>query len=152
LHLRIEPGFIPEGKPQRHGSAEHFNGWFQPLPLRHRFHSPAEVRQELQQLMVTVNEHDDYPQLGYRTPAQYRRGQRLRKLPADFPVPPGRLPLAAGKVTFIRLVSAHGRIALLGESLRVGKRLKFPYVKATLSTKTQTVRMYHGSRLVKQLS
>lgn len=47
VHLRIEPVFIPEGKPQRNGSVEHFNGWFQPLLLRHRFHSPAEVRQEL---------------------------------------------------------------------------------------------------------
>jgi putative transposase len=151
VHLRLAPVFIPAGKPQRHGSVAHCHGWCQPLLLRHRFHSPAEVRQELQQWRVTVNEHHVHPQLGSRTPAQYRRGQRLRQLPADFPGAPGRLPLAAGKVTFIRLVSAHGRISLLGESLPLGKRLKCQSVNATLSTKTQTVRVYHGNRLVKHL-
>lgn len=31
LHLGVESVFIPEGKPQRNGSVENFNGWFQPL-------------------------------------------------------------------------------------------------------------------------
>lgn len=152
LRLGIEPVFIPEGKPQRNGSVENFNGWFQPLLLRHRFGTPDEVRHELNLLITTVNEQHVHAQLGYRTPAQYRRGQRLRKLPVNFTVDSTQLPLAAGKITFIRLVSAQGQISVLGESLKIGKCLKFQYVKATLSTKTETVKIYHNARLVKQLS
>ena len=40
LCLEIEPVFIPKGKPQRNGSVENFNGWFQPLLLSRPFRRP----------------------------------------------------------------------------------------------------------------
>lgn len=113
LRLSIEPVFIPEGKPQRNGSVEHFNGWFQPVLLHRCFRRLGYVRRELRRLMTSVNEQHVHPQLGYQTPAKYRRGQRLRKLPADFAVDSRQLPIAAGKITFIRLVSARGEIKIL---------------------------------------
>ncbi len=152
LRLGLEPVFIPEGKPQRNGSVEQFNGWFQPVLLRRRFRWPGSVRRELQRLMTSVNEQHVPPQLGYQTPAKYRRGQRWRKLPANFVGESRPLPVAAGKVTFIRLVSARGEIKILGETLKVGKRWKFQYIRATLSTEAQRVKVYHNGRLVKQLS
>jgi putative transposase len=152
VHLGIEPVFIPEGEPQRNGSVEQFNGWFQPLLLRHRFRRPSEVRREVRRLMTSVNEQHVHLQLGYRTPAKHRRSQRLRKLPADFAIDSHALPIAAGKITFVRRVSAQGTINILGEPLKVGKRWKFQYVRATLSTEAQRVRVYHNGRLIKQPS
>jgi len=152
LRLGVEPVFIPEGKPQRNGSVEHFNGWFQPLLLSRRLRRPADVRRELRRLMTTTNDQHVHPQLGYKTPAQYRRGQRLRKLPANFAVDPRTLVIAAGKVTFIRLVSAQGHITLLGVRFKLGKRFKFQYVKATLNTQKQTMKVYHNGRVMKRFA
>ena len=149
LRLGIEPVFIPKAKPQRNGSVENFNGWFQPLLLKKPFRRPGDVRRELRQLMKAVNEAHRHPRLGNQTAAQYRRGKQLRKLPADFTVDEQKLPVAAGKVTFIRLVSAKGHINILEQPFNVGKRLKFQYVKATLYTQRKTLKIYHKGRLVK---
>jgi transposase InsO family protein len=69
LRLQVEPVFIPEGSPQRHGSVEHFNGWFQPRLLARRFQGAAQVRRELRRLQETVNERHVHPQLGYQSAA-----------------------------------------------------------------------------------
>jgi putative transposase len=152
LHLGIEPVFIPEGEPQRHGSVAQFHGWFQPLLLRHRFRHPGEVRREVRRLMTRVNEPHVHPQLGYQTPAKHRRSQRLRKRPADFALEARALPMAAGKIPCVRRVSGQGTINSLGERLKSSKRWKFQYIRATLSTETQRVRVYQNGRLLKQLS
>lgn len=152
LHLGVGPIFIPEGKPQRNGSVEHFNGWFQPLLLQKPFRRPAEVRREVRRLTKAVNEEHIYPRLGHQTATQYRRGKQRRKLPADFNVERTKLPLAVGKVTFIRLVSAQGYIHVLEQRFKVGKRLKFQYVKATIYTQRKTLKVYHKGRLAKEFA
>lgn len=152
LRLGVEPVFIPEGNPQHNGSVENFNGWFQPLLLHKPFSRPGDVRRELRRLVQTVNEVHIQPRLGHQTAAQYRRGKQLRKLPADFSVEGEKLPIAAGKVTFIRLVSAKGHIRILEQPFKVGKRLKFQYVKATLSTRRKSLKVYHKGRLVKEFA
>jgi putative transposase len=152
LHLGVEPVFIPEGRPQRNGSVEHFNGWFQPLLLRHRFRTPTQVRQELKRLMDAVNSRHVHPQLGYQTPGQYRGSKRLRKPPANFALDGQPIPVAAGKITFIRSVSAQGTITILGEKVQVRKRLKFEDVRATLFTEHQGLRVYHNGRLLHRRS
>jgi hypothetical protein len=43
--------------------------------------------------------------------------------------------MAVGKISFIRLVSAHGERNSLGALHRGGKRWKFPDVRATIATK-----------------
>lgn len=100
--------------------------------------------------MSTVNEQHVHPQLGYKTPTQYRKSKRLRVLPANFKLDGSKLPISVGKVTFIRLVSAAGTINILEQKFKVGKRLKFQYVKATLYTRYQTLKIYHKGRLIKQ--
>ena len=150
LRLEIEPVFIPKAKPQHNGSVENFNGWFQPLLLNRPFRRPCDVRRELGRLRTTVNEQHVHAKLGGRTAAQYRRGKRLRKLPANFTIDAKKLPIAAGKVTFIRLVSIHGTISVLGQSFKVGKRLKFHYVKVTIYTKYQNLKVYHKGKLIKE--
>jgi len=152
LRLDVEPVFIPKGSPQRNGSVENFNGWFQPLLLSRPFQKPDDVRCELQRLMTSVNEQHVHAQLGGRTAAQFRRSKRLRKLPANFALTEKKLPIATGKVTFIRLVSVHGTINILDQPFKIGKRLKFQYVKATIYTTKQTLSVYHKGRLIKKFS
>jgi transposase InsO family protein len=150
LRLEIEPIFIPKGKPQRNGSVENFNGWFQPMLLKQPYRRAGDLHRQLRLLMTTVNEQHVHPQLGYKTPAQYRRTRRLRMLPGNFSLDGQKLPICVGKVTFIRLVSAEGNINILEQKFKVAKQLKFQYVKAALYTHDQTLKIYHKGLLVKQ--
>jgi putative transposase len=150
LRLGGEPVFIPEGRPQRNGSVEQCNGWFQPVLLSRPSRRPADLRRQLRRLMTSVNEEHVHPKLGHRTSGQYRHTKRLRKLPADFRVDGQPFPIAAGKVSFIRLVSAQGTINILGQQYRVSKRLKCAYSKATLFTALQSLKVYHRGRLLKE--
>jgi putative transposase len=151
LRLGIEPVFIPKGQAQWNGSVENFNGWFQPLLLSRPFRRPGDVRRELRRLMTTVNEQHVHVKLGGLTTVQYRRSKQLRKLPADFTVE-DQLPVTTGKVTFIRLVSAQGTVRILGQSFEVGQRLKYQYVKVTIYTKYQKLKVYSKGKLIKECS
>jgi len=150
LRLGLEPVFISKGKPQRNGSVENFNGRFQPLLLNRPFRRPCDVRRELCRLVTTANEEHVHAKLGGRTAAQYRRGKQLRKLPANFTIDVKKLPVAARKITFIRLVSAQGTVRILGQSFKVGKRLKFQYVKVTIYTRYRKLEVYHEGKLSKE--
>jgi hypothetical protein len=99
--------------------------------------------------MTTVNEQHVHVKLGGRTAIQYRRGKQLRKLPANFTIET-KLPIAIGKVTFIRLVSIQGTVNILGQAFKVGKRLKFQYVKVTIYTKYQKLKVYLKGKLIKE--
>ena len=87
-----------------------------------------------------MNEQHVHVKLGARTAAHYRRSKQLRKLPADFTLE-GKLPIAVGKVTFIRLVSAQGTVRILDQSFKVGKRLKY-----------QKLKIYCKGKLIKEFS
>jgi len=150
LRLGVEPVFIPEASPQRNGSVENFNGWFQPLLLQRPFVHAADVQRELRRLLLAVNDQHVHQSLGFRTPTQYRRGKRIQKLPAHFSLDLKHIPVAAGKITFIRWVPAHGYMDVLGESVKVGRRLRFHYVRITVETHTQRLKVYHNGRLIKQ--
>jgi len=149
IRLDVEPVFIPEANPERNGSVENFNGWFQPLLLQRPFAHAGDVRRELRRLLLAVNNQHVHQSLGFRTPTQYRRSKRIQKLPAHFLLDLKTIPVAAGKITFIRWVPAHGYVDVLGESLKVGRRLRFQYVKITVATHTQRLKVYHNGRLIK---
>jgi putative transposase len=150
LRYGVSPVFIPEGEPQFNGSVENFNGWFQePLFQRH-FHRPGDLRRELARLQEAVNTQHVHPRLGGQTPAQHRRGLRLAKLPASFAVPLGRLPLAEGRVIFIRRVSWAGTVTLLSQSFRVGKKHKGLYLRLVIDTGRGQLTAYLNGRVVKR--
>jgi transposase InsO family protein len=150
LRYGVSPVFIPEGEPQFNGSVENFNGWFQdPLFQRH-YPRPGDLRRELARVQEAVNTQHVHPRLGGQTPAQHRRGLRLQQLPASFVVPTGRLPLAAGRVTFIRRVSLAGTVTLLSQSFRVGKKHKGLYLRLVIDTGRGKLTAYLNSRVVKR--
>ena len=90
------------------------------------------------------------PAAGGPTPAQHRRSLRLRKLPPSFVVPTGRLPLSAGRVTFIRRVSPAGTVTVLSQSFRVGKRHRGLYLRLVVDTGRGTLTAYLNGRVLKR--
>ncbi len=150
LRFGVSPVFIPKGEPQFNGSVEHFNGWFQEPLLQRRFRRPGDLRRELARLQEAVNTQHVHPRLHGQTPAQHRRGLRLQKLPARFVVPTGRLPLAEGRVTFIRRVSVTGTVTVLSQSFRVGKRHRGLYLRLVLDTGRGRLTAYLNGRVLKR--
>jgi hypothetical protein len=100
--------------------------------------------------VAATNEQHVHQSLGFKTPVQFRRGKRLRKLPADFTIDFTKIPVTIGKITFIRWVPVTGYIDLLGESVKIGRRLRFHYVKVVLETHPQRMKVYCNGRLIKQ--
>jgi hypothetical protein len=150
LRFGVRPVFIPEGEPQFNGSVENFNGWFQDPLFQNHFSRPGDLRRELRRLQEAVNTQHVHPQLGGQTPAQHRRGLRLQKLPASFGVPTGRLPLSAGRVTFLRRVSVAGTVTLLSQSFRLGKKHKGLYLRLVIDTGQGKLTAYLNGRVVKR--
>jgi putative transposase len=150
LHFGVSPVFIPAKEPQSNGSVENFNGWFQePLFQRH-FRRPGDLRRELARLQEAVNTQHVHPRLGGKTPAQHRRGLRLRKLPASFLVPTERQPLAAGRVIFMRRVNGAGTVTVLSQSYRVGKRHRALYLRLVVDTGRGWLTAYLNGRVLKR--
>src|SRR5262245_41186987 len=150
LRHGVGPVFIPEGEPQFNGSVENFNGWFQEPLLQRRFRWPGYLRRELARLQEAVNTQHVHPRLGGKTPAQHRRGLRLRKLPAGFVVPTDRQPLSAGRVTFIRRVTVAGMVTVLSQSFRVGKRHRGLYLRLVVDTGRGYLTAYLNGRVLKR--
>jgi Homeodomain-like domain/Integrase core domain len=150
LRFGVEPILIPPARPQRNGSVENFNGWFQPRLLQRHYTQLSALKRELERLQETVNTQHVQRRLGGLTPAQYRRRRKLHKLPPGYLVPTDPLPIAAGRITFIRQVTPHGNVHLLSQTFKVGKRLKGEYVKVVLDTRRGHLTVYRQGRVFKR--
>ena len=152
LRFGVEPLLIPPGRPQRNGSVENFNGWFQPRLFQRHYSQLSALKRELQRLQDTVNTQHVQPRLAGLTPAQHRRRIKLRKLPPAYLIPNEPLPIAAGRITFFRQVTVHGNVHLLSQTFKVGKRLKGEYVKVLLDTQRAHLTVYRQGRIFKRWS
>jgi transposase InsO family protein len=150
LRFGVEPILIPPAQPQRQGSIEHFNGWFQPRLLQRHYTRLATLKRELQRLQDTVNTQHPQRRLQGLTPDQYRRRCTLQKLPAAYVIPTELLPIAAGRISFIRQVTLNGKVHLLSQTFKVGKRLKGEYVKVVLDTRRAHLTVYRQGRVFKR--
>lgn len=150
LRFSVEPILIPPACPQRNGSVENFNGWFQPRLLQRHYTQLSALKRELERLQETVNTQHVQRRLGGLTPAQYRRRRKLHKLPPGYLIPTEPLPIAAGRITFIRQVTPHGNVHLLSQTFKVGKRLKGEYVKVVLDTRRGHLTVYRQGRVFKR--
>jgi transposase InsO family protein len=150
LRFGVEPLLIPPGRPQRNGSVENFNGWFQPRLFQRHYSQLGALKRELQRLEQTVNTQHVQPRLSGLPPAQYRRRTKFRKLPLSYLIPHDLLPIATGRITFFRQVTKHGNVHLLSQTFFVGKRLKNEYVKVLLDTKRAHLTVYRQGRIFKR--
>jgi transposase-like protein len=149
LLVGVELTFIPEHEPWRNGSIEQFNGWMQERLFAIALHSPAQVRRELSAMMDTCFQENIHPALNFQTTAQVRHSFTPRTLPHNFRRHLQPLPIAIGRVTFLRRVRTCGRITVLGVKFKVGKRFAHQYVSATLYTRTMILKTYSHARLIK---
>jgi hypothetical protein len=133
--IRHPAHLYSRGEPQRNGSIENFNGWFQPLLLRQTF-----------------NQAHTHQSLGFKTSAQFRRTRRLRMLPANFEIDFNYLPVAIGKVIFIRMVNLIGNVSILDELVKIGVRYRYQYIKAVLETHPQRLKLYCNGRLIQSIA
>src|SRR5512141_110611 len=143
LWVGVELTFIPEHEPWRNGAIEWFNGWLQDRVLAMPLRSPTQVRREVAAMMTTCWEEHIHPQLNFQTTAQVRRDLTSRTLPHNFSGQRQPLPVAIGRVVFLRRVRPSGRITLLGIKFNVGKRLAHHYILARLYTRTMTLKVYY---------
>ena len=150
LRYGVSPVFIPRGEPQFNGGVENFNGWFQEPLFQRKSHRPGDLRRELARLQEAVNTPHVHPRLGGQTPAQHRRGLRRQKQPQSFVAPTGRLPLPAGRVTFIRRVSVAGTVTVLSQTFRVGKKHRGLYLRLVVNTGRGTLTAYLTGRVLKR--
>jgi hypothetical protein len=151
LRFGVEPLLIPPGRPQRNGSVENFNGWFQPRLFQRHYSQLGALKRELQRLEQTVNTQHVQSRLNGLTPVQYRRRIKLRKLPLNYLIPHEPLPIAAGRITFFRQVTKHGNVHLLSQTFFVGKRLKGEYVRVILDTQRAHLTVYRQGRIFKRV-
>lgn len=145
LYLGIEVVFLPVGEPKRNAVVERINGlWVRQFWERNQFRTLDEVVQR-QGVFLDWYAHDYRPpSLDGRTVAQVQRGvRRVRLSTHQARALPARLPLTAGRVHFVRRVTADGTISFLGETWKVGQRLAYHYVWATVLTHCRRLELYH---------
>jgi hypothetical protein len=150
LRSGVRPVFLPEGEPPCNGSVANVHGWFHEPLFPRRFRRPGDLRREWVRLPEAVPTPHVHPRLGGKTPAQHRRGLRLHQLPTSFVVPAGRLPLAEGRVTFLRRGSLAGTVPLLRPSFRVGKNQHGLYLRLVIDTGRGTRTAYRTGRIVQR--
>lgn len=89
-----------------------------------------------------------HPQLGNRTPQEAYRAVAARKLPPDFAIPSGRIPLYAGRVHFLRRVGEDHTIRVLNASWPVPSAKEGEGVWVTLELQAggkAWLRVYNGA-------
>jgi putative transposase len=145
LYVGIEPIFLPVGEPKRNGVVERLHElWSQTFWRTHRFDTLAAVRRAAPQFLRFYTERYHPPPLQGTTPGQaHQQVTRRRLTAAEAALLPSELPLTAGRLHFLRLVTAQGQITLLNERWTVGKRLAGQYVWATISTTRRRLLIYH---------
>ena len=119
-----------EGSPKRNSVVERLHGlWSQTFWRTHCFDTLAEVRRAAPQFVRFYAQRYHPATLQRATPAQAQAQVKRRQLrPEEVALLPSELPLTAGRVQFVRLVTALGQITLLNETWNVGKRLAGQYV------------------------
>src|SRR4030066_426105 len=167
LLLGIHMVFIPPGEPGRNASVESFNKlWQERVLRRHNCPTLAALKRTSERFLryyhykkphrgLTQKEH------GTRFPGVLRDylWKSLTHLPEDFtldkymdPKSHLNLPIAKGKVSFIRKVDPHGRIELNGATYFIKRKLERQYVVATLFTHRKRLVVKQDNKIIKSFS
>jgi hypothetical protein len=159
IHLR----FIPPKEPGRNAAIESFNAVWQARVLRHPCPDLRALRRTSDRFLRYF--HFQKPNRGLRTADHGTRfpgilreqlWPTLRHLPSAFSLEPYlddrghlALPIAKGRVSFVRKVDAHGCIEFNGAEYFIFRRLERQYVVATLSTHHRRVFVKFEDKVIK---
>jgi putative transposase len=167
LFLGIHLVFIPQGEPGRNASVESFNALWQDRVLRrHNCPTLAQLRKTTEHFLRYY--HYEKP---HRALSQEEHGTRfsgllrdhrwgsLRHLPRGFSLQryvdsAGHLsiPIAKGKISYIRKVDSHGKIELNGSTYFIQKKLEGQYVVGTIYTHRKRLVVKQGARVIKSFT
>jgi transposase InsO family protein len=167
LLLGIHLVFIPQGEPGRNALVESFNAlWQERMLRRHACHTLTALRRLSERFLHYYHYEKPHRRLtqkehGTRFPGIFRDHlwNSLRQLPHGFTLdtyktPSGHLnlPIARGKVSFIRKVDSHGRIDVNGSSYFVRRKLEGHYVVATIYTHRKRLVVKSDNKIIKFFS
>ena len=166
LLLGVHLVFVPPGEPGRNAHVESFNGLWQERVLRHDCPDLRTLRRIDAAFLRYYHHRKPHRALrvvegGTRYPGPWlqHHGPQLRALPPAFALACYRdthrhlhLPLARGRVSFIRRVNARGLIEFNATDYFVGKRLTGRYVTATIFPHRQALVVKHAARIHKRFS
>jgi transposase InsO family protein len=166
LLLGIHLLFIPEGEPGRNAHIESFNDLWQERVLRHACADLPALRRIDQAFLRYYHFAKPHRALQLETNATRYPGEwlelhrdQLRDLPAGFDLRTYRdsqgrlkLPLARGRVSFIRKVDDQGYIRVNAQAYFVGKRQARRYLTATVYTHRQILVIKRERSVLKQFA
>lgn len=144
LYLGIEPLFIPPGEPKRNHEIERANGiWAQQFWDKNHFPTRRALERKTPQFHRWYASYDPPALQGLTVAEATQQHPRCRLTERQRQALPETLPLTAGRIHFVRRVSAKGEIDILTESWRVSRTLCDEYVFATLDLRQQELRVYY---------
>ncbi|MCA1606662.1 MAG: integrase core domain-containing protein [Acidobacteria bacterium] len=148
LYLGIELVFIPPAEPERNHVVERINGlWATSFWDKNHFSSLRDLLRKSPKFLTWYETYAP-PALGGLTVQQAASQQQRNKLLCrEIKKLPQELPLAAGRLHFIREVNSRGEINILKEQWKVSKSLAGEYVWATLDTRQEELFIYHRRSL-----
>jgi transposase len=107
----------------------------------------AAVNQQAAWFFGAYRQSRHHTALQGQTPSEVQQASPARRLPADFHLPTGKLPLTAGRVHFLRRVSSAHTLSLLNQTWAVPTAQVDQGVWATLELSPQraTLRIYDAA-------
>lgn len=167
LLLGIHLVFIPQGEPGRNASVESLNKlWQDRVPRRHRCPTLAVLKRKTDQFLRYYHyekPHRSLTQKDHNTRfpgvLRDRLWKTLRHLPEGFTLEQYmdakhhlNLPIARGRVSFVRKVDPHGRIEVNGASYFIRRKLEGQYVIATVVTHRRKLVIKYENKIIKSFS
>lgn len=143
LHVGVEVLFVPFAEPWRQGIVEKFNDVADKSFFRsHRFHGLSDMCEQAQIFQDHCWYNRRLSALKGRTPSEMFPNAEIKLLPHDYRVP-NEFGIAAGKISFIRLVRSDHQIDVLGLKFPIDEGYYREYVTARLFTDSGRLNVYH---------
>ncbi|OOP56661.1 MAG: hypothetical protein AYP45_07865 [Candidatus Brocadia carolinensis] len=167
LLLGIHMVFIPQGEPGRNATVESFHDlWQERVLRRHTCPSLARLRKVNERFLLYYQYKKPHRGLtqknhGARFPGIHRDSlwESLKHTPVGFNLEPYlnaqgclNIPVAKGKVSFIRKVDTHGKVEINGVEYFIRKKLEGQYIVATVFTQRKNLVVKHEGKTIKTFS
>jgi len=146
LYVGIEVIFIVPAKPWMNGTVEAFNKEFDRLFWKQEmFTDLSDIRVKFKIFSESQNKYYTSKLKGEKLESCAPK----RLLRPDFEIDLGKIPLAAGKIHFIRMVDCKGDIVVLNEHFHVGGEYIGDYAWQTIDTKKQVLEIsYNDEKMI----
>jgi hypothetical protein len=147
LFVGAQPVFSPFYHPESNGCVERFHQDYSNFVWNKVYlDNLAAVRQRSALFFSNYRNSRHHSALGGKSPLEVHRAVPTRKLPADFCIP-GKLPITAGQVHFLRAVDKQRNVFILNQTWSAGMGLPDQGVWATLflTQKGATLRIYDAA-------